>query len=532
MKNPFSMRNEVEDGYDEAIEYLNENYAYFLTNVLNIGSPIFTKSIPTAAVTIPIEGAKKALKEERFQFVFNPDFAGSLTAPQFGFILGHEAMHIVLYHLNLSLTFDNKEVFNIAADCVINDYLDSAGLETIKGICRGEAVVGYNCANSTVTDVYHDIINNPDTMKKLGQGDCESCGGSGQGDKDDAKCGGSGQSDKDCGKCGGDGKDDKGDKCDACDGAGKEQCDGNCKDGKEPCPDCNGCGKNGGKGGGFVVIDDHDWMHNPENIKKFKDAMAASGIKPEDLPDDLEEILTEAQNTYAKTQMAGNGQGKEEFMTEQKVTLKWIELLEKVDPDLFKMPGAGPRPLTSFRRPRRKIVSLYPKVILPILETPETGPLVRKSDRKPSIVLALDTSGSIGQETANKFINLGRSIPLDKVNVFACTFTSRYMPLDLDNPKWVSGGTCFSTIEDFVRDHVIAKNDGKYPSAVVVVTDGHASFPRSRPTVAQAEGWFWLLLDDYQKDMAARNFAGGQLGFKKENFDTLNGYVAGNVSWY
>ena len=505
MKNPFSTAQGVDQMYEDAIMFLDENYAYFLTNVLNIGTPMWTQSIPTAAVTMD----KEAKNQDIFGFIFNPKFAESLTTEQMAFVLGHEAMHIVLYHLNLSLNFDNKEVFNVSADCVINDYLDSAGLELIEGICRGESVVGYNCANCTVTDVYHDIINNPETMQKLGLGDCESCGGSGEDGEDSA--------------CGGSGKDGNGDECGDCGGSGKGK-----------CKDCNGSGKQGGSGRKFVVIDNHGWMHNPENIKKFKEAMAASGFRPEDLPDDLEEILTEAQNTYEKTQMAGNGVGKEEFLREQKVTIKWAELLEKVDPDMFRAPGAGPRPITSFRRPRRKLAGMasFSDAILPSLETPDKGPLTTKSDRKPSIVVALDTSGSIGTETANKFINLGRSIPLDKVNVFACTFTSRYMSLDLDNPRWNSGGTCFSTIEDFIRNDVIHKNEGKYPSAVVVVTDGHASFPRSRPTHEQAEGWFWLLLDDYQKQQAVANFATGMLGFKKENFDTLDGYVDGKVNWY
>ncbi len=511
MKNPFAQSkfDDVTQNYDAAIDYLDENYAYFLTNVLNIGNPHWTSSIPTAAVTLPKLEAKNATKQDAFQFVFNPDFAGSLTPEQFGFVLGHEAMHIVLYHLNLSLGFKNKEIFNIAADCVINDYLDSAGLELIPGICRGDDVVGHNCANSTVTDVYNQIENDPELMKKLGlDDDCDACGGSGE-------------SGDECGDCKGSGKGKDGNEDGKCGGSGKEA-----------CPDCKGSGKQPGQGGGgFVVIDSHDWMHNPENIKKFKEAMQAGGFKPEDLPDDLEEILTEAQNTYEKTQMAGTGQGKEEFLKEQKVTLKWIELLEKVDPDLFREPGAGPRPLTSFRQPRRKIISLYPKVLLPILETPDRGKLTRKSDRKPAIVLALDTSGSIGQDTANKFVNLGRSIPQDKVKVFACTFTSRYMPLDLDKPTWTSGGTCFSTIEDFVRDHAMPANDGNYPSAVVVVTDGYASFPRSKPTTAQAEGWFWLLLDEYQKQQCQSNFVRPNFGFKKENFDVLDGYVDGTINW-
>lgn len=448
---------DIEDSYAEAIEYLNDNYAYFLTNVLNIGAPQWTNEIPTAAVTMSKDSAKGAEGAGLFGFLFNPDFAESLTPKQFAFVLSHETMHIVLYHLTLSHGFHNKEIFNIAADCVINDYLEGAGLECIEGICRGQDVVGFNCANSTVTDIYSIIENDPELQEKLGIGE-----------------------------------------------------DG------EPQ---------------FFQIDSHDWMHDPEAIDNFIKAMAEHGFTPESLPDDLEEILNEAVNEYKKTQLAGKGQGKEEFMREQKVSLKWIELLEKLDPDMFNAPGVGPRPVSTFRTPRRKLMSLHPKIILPSTYSPDKGEMSRRSDKKPAIVLALDTSGSIGTDTSNKFVNLGRSIPRDKVEVFACTFTSQYMPLDLDNPRWRGGGTCFSTIEDFIQTHVVPENDGNYPKAVVVVTDGYAGFYGGhRPSKENAEGWFWLLLTNSQVTETRRNLA-AQYGFRPENFEPLNGYTSNSASW-
>lgn len=440
--------------YGEAIDYLDDNYAFFLTNVLNAGKPQWDYSIPTAAVVIP---KSEARDRSRFEFVFNPEFASNLTVEHFAFVLAHECLHVLLYHLTLSLNFDNKEIFNIAADCVINDFLTGAGLDAPAGLCVGEEIVGFNCANSTVTEVYNIIENSPEIQDKLGLGE------------------------------------------------GEPQ---------------------------FVVIDDHSWMHDPQNVRDFMDAMAAGGFTPDQLPDDLEEILNETINEYEKTKMAGKGVGHEEFMKEQKITLRWIELLERVDPDMFKMPGAGPRPVTSFRRTRRKLAGMhtFSDAILPALETPEKGPLTSKSDRKPHIVLALDTSGSIGRETANKFLNLAKSIPTDKVEISACTFQTSYMPLDLDNPKWRSGGTDFSAIHEYINDQVLPKNDGKYPSAVVVVTDGYASFyQNAKPTPAQAASWTWLLLDEHQKNSARGALA--CYGFLPDNFDCLDSYVDQSVRW-
>lgn len=440
--------------YEDAIDYLNDNYAYFLTNVLNAGKPTWDYSVPTAAVVVAVSEAGDKTK---FEFVFNPDFAVSLSTEHFAFVLAHETLHVLLYHLTLSFNFHNKEIFNIAADSVINDFLVGAGLDAPAGLCRGDDIVGYDCSNSTVTEIYNIIENDQDIQDKLGVGTGEP---------------------------------------------------------------------------NWVSIDDHSWMNNPDTVRDFIDAMSSSGFTPDQLPDDLEEILNETINEFTKTNVAGKGTGKDEFMKEQKITLKWIELLERVNPDMFKAPGYGPKPVSSFRKPRRKLMSMttFSDAVLPSVETPENGQMSKRSDMKPHIVLALDTSGSIGTATANKFLNLAKSIPTDKVKVSACTFQDGYLPLDLDNPKWRGGGTNFSPIEEFITHHVIEENGGRYPSAVIVVTDGYAGFYSTHiPKKENMINWTWLLLDDRQKNSAQKLLT--QYGFPGENFDTLDGYVDGNVNW-
>lgn len=505
----------IEKLYRQAVQYLDDNYAYFLTDVLNIGSPSWTHMLPTAAVCVMEDMAK-----DDFEFVFNPSFAASLNAETMGFVLAHEAMHIVLYHLTLAQNgnFDNKQAFNIAADCCINDYLDSQGFDLIDGICRGEEVVGFNCANSTVTEVYDIIVNNEDIMNKLGLGDeCPQCGGSRSGEGGGGGAQGDSQDDGSGDESDGDGGDEDGDG----QGSGSgDPSDTHTHGGKQPCS----CPPK------FVVIDDHTWMHDPQKMRDFVDTMSKHGLTPDKLPDDLEEIQQETADTLRGAQVAGKGRAAaEKYMREENVTMKWVSLLKKVDPNILPESGMGPKPVTSFRTPRRKLTSMYPKVLVPNLETPEKGDLSR-SNKKPAIVVALDVSGSIGDETANKFINLAKSIPQDKVKLFPCTFDDGYTPLDLDNPRWRGGGTNFSAIEDFIQDRVVGQIDG-YPKAVVVVTDGHARFYGDRkPTKEQAKGWFWLLLDDYQKKNAITQLA-KEYHFNPESFDTLDGYVNENINW-
>lgn len=588
---------DLDQKYDNAIDYLNENYAYFLTNVLNIGEPRWTHEFPTAAVALPLtDDEKQKLKKgiklgkkdvgDNFEFVFNPSFAASIEEDKdFAFILAHETMHIVLYHLTLAQDFDNNAIFNIAADCVINDYLVNAGFDGIEGLMYGDKVVGFNCCNSTVTEIYNIINHDEDLKNKMGLGDkCPNCGGDkkpqdeqdqddskqddengsgGQGEENEDGSGGEEENEDGSGGSGdeeqdGEGEGDEQDG-EGSGGQGEDQSEGSGGSGGDEEQDGEGSGEGGsgqpqqdhqhsrdgqpcncpggpGNYGGFKQIDDHGWMHDldEDEAKDKANKMKEMGIDPNDLPDDLEEILNETMNEYQKTQMAGKGQSaKEEFMKAEQVTMKWIELLEKVDPDMFHESGRGPRPRTTWRHPRRKITSMYPNVLLPADETPPDPRFDRdKSDVKPMIALALDTSGSIGNETANKFVNLAKSIPQDKVKVEAFTFTGSVMPLDLDKPRWVSGGTAFSPIENYINQHIVPLNDGKYPSAVVIVTDGHATFSGSKPSKENAGNWFWLLLDHSDKRGAMMNFANRTYGFKKENFDVLDGYVNENIDWH
>jgi predicted metal-dependent peptidase len=414
---------DVEKLYKDAVEYLDDNYAYFLTEVLNIGYPSWSSQIPTACVALPDDETP----ESDFTFMFNPDFAGNLEPEEFAFILAHETMHILLNHLTLckSSSFPNKKMFNIAADCVINDYLGNGGFTLIDGIMRGEDVVGFNCANSTVTEVYNLLEQ----------------------------------------KYGGD------------DGDGDEE------------------GSNSALSdliSGAVEIDDHSWMHDPDFhealSKALKDALEAA---EKEVPEDLEEIRDETKNTYSSGFSNDSG-GEQTFIEEHGVSLNWVRLLQEVDPELFKEKGMGPKPLTSFRRPRRKLMSMYPDVIVPIYDEP-SDEVAERSPFKPSIVMALDTSDSIGRATANRFVNLARSVPQDKIDLHVITFTTSVRKLDLQNPKFNRGGTAFSPIERYIRDKVMPNNGGNYPKAVVVITDGEATFNQESPSEVNRKSWRWLI---------------------------------------
>ena len=469
---PKLSKRQLEKKHKDAFDYLDDHYAYFLTNIVRVGRPVWTTSIPTAAVAIkdvkgklPDFAAGDALD---FEYIFNPDFAASLDNEKLAFVLAHESMHILLNHLKLVGQFLDKDryeeimkkirsekkldrqdikdsikfqqiavKFNIAADCVINDYLAQAGLPVWEQACRGQNFIGEDAAFMTVADVYERLPDQPRNGK--GEGDEESEAGQ--------------------------------------------------------------LGKGDGRGDG--AIDSHDWMFDPDFADKVADAIdemneqieAAGGI-PGDLEDKRDEEdgkTTSAQDSLQKSMRAGSEEGNmREFQSQGGLELAWVKLLKDVDPNMFKEPGMAPPPRPAWhKRPRKLGAHSFRDVNLPVYR--QDTRREKRNNEKPAIVLALDHSGSIGPRDADRFMTLALSIPRDRIKLFCCTFTTHYREVDLDNPMGGgSGGTDFNAIASFIDAKVIPELNGKYPKAVVVITDGCAPFT-NRPTPEQAEAWHWLM---------------------------------------
>jgi predicted metal-dependent peptidase len=543
--------------YKEAVQYLDDNYAYFLTHVLKIGKPEWTAAMDTAAVMLDLQdqnsflpgGKTDDLDYDEFKFVFNPQFAAQLDNEQLAFVMAHETMHILLNHLKLANNFvDTKKLldvnrkqekgkrltkdeikealiqnqnamrFNIAADCVINDYLANAGFHIWHQAMRGYTTVGTDCANLTVTEVY-ELLEKQGKMQTPPQ--CPTCGGSGQKPKDDEK---DGKKDK-----GESGKGDKNEKADEKpqDGSGgqddQEGQDGedqgqggghsHSEDAAEPCPDCGGSGKGqpgqgagGGVGADYVQMDNHGWMLDPEWADKMADAIDKLNDEVEQqtgLPGDLEDKKAEEdgqqsarQQQLANSMRPGTEDGNmKEFIEQSGANLAWAKLLKDIDPNMFKEPGVAPPLLPSFRSRRRKLgAPQFKKTALPVYEREHR--IERETNQKPAIVLALDVSGSIGPRDAERFVTLAKSIPFERIKLFCCTFEYNYRPIDPQTVTHISsgGGTNFDAIPNFINDHVKPELKGAYPKAVVVITDGQAQLSRHLwPTDEEAESWLWLI---------------------------------------
>jgi len=440
--------------WNESIDYLDENFAFFLTHVLNMGKPEWSHSLPTAAVALPHSGAD--LKD--FMYLFNPTFAALLTPEEFAFIQAHETMHVLLNHLKLIEQgkkrgkFKDPKKFNVAADCVINDYLESMGLEPgrIREMgCFGEDIVGYNCANSTVSEVYLDIPEN----KSDDDGDGEGDGGGG-------------------GTIDGDGQ-----------GGLGEYMDGMSKS---------------------SMTGEHDWLHNPEDAKAQGEAAGKIGDQS-GMPQDLEDKKQDDDNKGTPGAGPGSEAGAMRSFVDQKgVSMRWAELLREVNPDTFKFHGPKPKP--GYHRIPRKMGGVYASSygrdmgVLPVMREPD-----RHKGETPCIVMFMDGSGSCSDWIDN-FATLAKSVPPSKIKLIAYTFSTYTLPFDLEakNPQMASGGTAFSPIETEIQKSVVPEL-GHYPKAVVVMTDLEGAFYDAIPDNKYKDRWLWLATHQGRYDYRGNN---------------------------
>lgn len=74
---------------------------------------------------------------------YNPEFLNSLNNDEQLFILAHEVCHIAFNHISRSKD-KNKEVWNIATDAVINQFLKRDGLQAVKGCVDLEDAINYD----------------------------------------------------------------------------------------------------------------------------------------------------------------------------------------------------------------------------------------------------------------------------------------------------------------------------------------------------------------------------------------------------
>ena len=187
---------------------------------------------------------------------WNKEFVEELTDAELLGVSLHEVNHCIYFHMDKNrIGTRDRQIWNVAADYVINQEILGMGYQLPKGGCFSEEF-----KNDTVEQAYDKLFKKAPkcpTCKGKGELKCDGCGGGG---KDKDKQDGKGQ-----GKDAGEGKGD----CEECHGHGTK-----------PCPDCDGTGL-GGKTMDTHIINEKDFEAMKEKILTAHEAsILAQGTVP------------------------------------------------------------------------------------------------------------------------------------------------------------------------------------------------------------------------------------------------------------
>lgn len=138
---------------DEASAWLERRGLHVAAMLITrLGSPRFA---PIGTASVRAEGA-------RLLFQFDPDFWSRLTTGELVGVLAHEAMHVLLRHLDGPHGIDagHHHLWNLAADAVVNDRLNVAYPSVVLPADRitGMNLIGRDCADLSAEDVLRALL--------------------------------------------------------------------------------------------------------------------------------------------------------------------------------------------------------------------------------------------------------------------------------------------------------------------------------------------------------------------------------------
>jgi predicted metal-dependent peptidase len=297
--------------------------------------------------------------------MFNPKFVAELPMEHLTFSILHEILHCVMRHPSRRGNRD-PEIWNIATDLIVNGILVfGEAMPHMSWIVLDRKYYGKNPSTDvdwTAETIYDDLIKDAEAAKKQFKVKCACV----QKDPTD-KSGGKQESDED-GKAKGDPKDGKGGK-EKGDGAGKEKSE-------EPG---EGEGDQDGEGGGEGGDQDQQGFSDPRGWTDVK------------WDKDIEEEWKQAAiQTEQMAKMRGTTPG---WLTS--LVDELVEPPVPIEKILQHLVGSHMSQETSWKSPNRRFISRG--IVLPSA----------MRDKK-DIVFILDTSGSVGDAEARKFLGLGQ----------------------------------------------------------------------------------------------------------------------------
>jgi predicted metal-dependent peptidase len=419
------------DEDQEIYDIISDHHLIFQT-FYSLGKPMFSEEVDTAAVAFDRKG-------KFLYMVINKSFWDQLDSYNRAFILAHECLHIILNHGYRGLRYENHKNVNIAQDIVINEML-------VNGFKFNKYKIKKWNNLCFVETIFH-----PETVSRLKIQNNKSFE------------------------------------------YYLELIEKNKSKDKD-------------------TLDQHDFDRSTrekrkskigKDIQNFKNyGEDASDIINEEIMDSLseEEINNlnqifddEFKSILGSKGISIGGVGKGNYSTYLQIKVGNIKKSNKwekiVTSKIKSLKVWGEFEKDSWISKKRRNYGLGDDLIT-------QGTWVEKGYHKDkyNLVFFLDTSGSC-LFYSQRFLDLLLSIPQNKFNINAYTFTKKIYPIDLKNPQLLgNGGTCFKILGDKIKE--IEKEKNHHPDLVFVLSDGWGTQYESK----FPERWHWMLTPYNVKD--------------------------------
>lgn len=473
--------------YKNAADYLGEFNPTLETVLYNLGEPVADKSIDTAAVILR-HGS------DDLEFHVNDSFISQFSPDRQAGVLTHEAIHMLKKHTmekrdeSKKNGWTNKKALTIAQEAITNDLLDDLGLklpdiESDNGekisyrqaFIFGPETIGTYTVGMTTDEVYRLVIDKGIADEDDQSDDSQDGNGNDSQNSEDSQDSQSGDS--------GDSED-----------SGKIK----------PQPMC-----------------DHSHNSDDEAYQAEKALHDKLDKDSRYKASDISEVTGEEEkgSSYS-SQAAGDGFSERKAARLAKkygTTVEWLKLIHSINPDfLHREGGYAPRlKEADWTRKNLRAGALSPTMKMPRYSGRRGAADRIQGNRKPQVVIAVDTSMSIPTEVANIMTKALETIPKSLIEAHVITFSTQYVEYDKDTGNIAQGGTDFSAVYQYLKD----KKFKDKTTSVVVFTDGAAIFDNWNKPEGDvlADKWQWVM---YNTDF----------GNNMYNIIRNNGYTSNQVN--
>lgn len=432
------MRNSQEfvDDYARGLNALGGYSRPFHSLALSLGVPVEDSGEGvTAFVSFNAD-------EKQVEFHMNPDFIHPMEDEQIGYLIAHETYHVILSHLQEAMSgeYENVSALTIAHECLVNDSVDAViGLDSPEGGVHGIEMFGTDFSILSTREGYEVVLAAQDEDADGSVGDVSGSGG-----------------------------DDSGD-------VGSD-------------------GSEGSEGDSANVVMCSGVTVSSEDAAALQDVVI-SGIIEADIYDEDDSVSTQLADAISDIDPSlsggfslGKGEGSESLGIIDDINLNWKELLALINPKI--MSGGSKPKKTTWNRPRRTAMGIYPDTILPVMSIGSK----RDDDGNevPAVVLALDLSTSIPDRFIQGLKSMAATMPDNLFRKFPVTWSSALVEFDESERVCGRYGTDVGLVWEYAKK--IEHECGVTPY-VVVITDGVFVSPNEMRSEKNSDEifqrWFW-----------------------------------------